>query len=104
MLTLSTLDGRFTQRFEVPFDEMGSLHAAVANQYGSRNPLQARLRPWMARIDIQFEPAKGRSKGKKINVSLGIPHKCNLRGKTARERLILDRYLRTWGLRREADQ
>jgi hypothetical protein len=57
----------------------------------------------MARIAVQFEPEPGRKRGKKINVDLCLPTRCNLRGKTEKERLLLDRYLKAWGLLRGAD-
>lgn len=98
MLALSTLDGKLNQRFEVPFKEALTLHQALANQYGPRNPLSSHLRPWMARIEIEFEPQAGRKRGKKINLNLCAPNKCSLRGKTAKERLVLNRYLPAWGL------
>jgi hypothetical protein len=103
MLAVSTLDGKFSQRFEVPFKEALTLHQALTNQYGARNPLSYNSRPWMARIEIEFEPQAGRKRGKKISVNLCLPHKCSLRGKTAKERLVLNRYLRAWGLLRGAN-
>ena len=54
----------------------------------------------MARIEIQFEPENGRKSGKKINVILCAPKRCNLRGKTEKERLLLNRYPKAWGLLR----
>jgi hypothetical protein len=97
------LDGKLSQRFEVPFSETRSLHHALASQYGSRNPLNANLRPWMAKIEVEFEPQNLGKRGKKINVNLGYPNKCSLRGKTAKERLVLNRYLPAWGLLRGAE-
>lgn len=104
MLALSTLDGRLKQKFEVPFSDSESLHAALASEFGTRNPLSAQIRLWMARIEVQFEPEAGRRMGKKINITLCTPNKCNLRGKTEKERLFLNRYLREWGLLRGADE
>ena len=103
MLTVSTFGGTLSQRFEVPFDDDKSLHDVLDEQYGSANPLRQRLRPWMARIEIQFEAEAGRKRGKKINVILCLPTKCNLRGKTEKERLLLNRYLKAWGLLRGAE-
>ena len=59
--------------------------------------------PWMARIEVQFEPEPDRKRGKKINMVLCLPTRCNLRGKTEKERLLLNRYLKAWGLLRGAD-
>ena len=89
-----------TQRFEVPFSDDKTLHEVLDDEHGAGNPLRKRLRPWMARIEIQFEPENGRKSGKKINVILCAPKRCNLRGKTEKERLLLNRYLKAWGLLR----
>jgi hypothetical protein len=99
-LVISALDGSLTQWFEVPFAVDETLHEVLDDEYGTENPLRNQSRPWMARIEIQFEPEPGRKRGKKINVILCLPTKCNLRGKTEKERLLLNRYLRAWGLLR----
>ena len=56
------------------------------------------------RIEVQFEPEAGRKRGKKINIILCAPKKCNLRGKTEKERLLLNRYLKAWGILRGAEE
>jgi hypothetical protein len=104
MLTVSTLGSTLTQRFEAPFADDESLHRALDHEYGSANPLRKQLRPWMAPIEIQFEPEPGRKRGKKINVVLCLPNKCNLRSKTEKERLLLTRYLKAWGLLRGVEE
>jgi hypothetical protein len=101
MLTLSDWDNGLIQRFEIPFeDNETTLSEALAAQYGVRNPLLSSLRPVCARIDVRFQPLPGQRVGKKVSVTITGANKCNLRGKTAQERLILDRYLRGWGLYR----
>jgi hypothetical protein len=102
-LVISALDGSLTQWFEVPFADDETLHEVLDAEYGAENPLRNQSRPWMARIEIQFEPEAGRKRGKKINVILCSPAKCNLRGKTEKERVLLNRYLKAWGLLRGAD-
>jgi hypothetical protein len=102
MLAISTFDQNLTQRFQVPFKEDVSLHAALEGEYGEHNPLRGQVRPQQARIEVEFEPKPGCRRGKKVNVDLGAPNKCSLRGKTAQERLILGEYLRSWGLARGA--
>jgi hypothetical protein len=102
-IVISAPDDSLVQWFEVPFADDGTLHEVLDDEYGSDNPLRNQLRPWMARIQIQFEPDAGRKRGKKINVDLCLPSKCNLRGKTEKERLLLNRYLKAWGLLRGAE-
>jgi hypothetical protein len=103
-LFISGLDGRLTQSVEVPFSGDETLHEVLDEEYGSENPLRSQTRIWMARIVIQFEPDAGRKKGKKINVDLCLPKKCNVRGKTERERLLLNKYLKVWGFLRGEDR
>jgi hypothetical protein len=102
-IVISALDGSFTQWFEVPFANEETLHEVLDDEFGTENPLRNQSRLWMARIEIQFEPEPGRKRGKKINVILCLPTKCNLRGKTEKERLILNRHLQAWGLLRGAE-
>jgi hypothetical protein len=103
-LVISALDGSLTQWFEVPFADDKTLHEVLDDEYGTENPLRSQSRLWMARIEIQFEPEPGRKRGKKINVILCLPAKCNLRGKTEKERLLLNRYLKAWGLLRGEEE
>jgi hypothetical protein len=102
-LVITTLDGNLTQWFDVPFADDDTLHEVLDDEYGTENPLRTQTRPWMARIEVQFEPEPGRKRGKKINVVLCLPSRCNLRGKTEKERLLLNRYLKAWGLLRGED-
>src|SRR5262249_40410721 len=97
-IVTSALDGSLTESFKVPFADDETLHEVLVDKYSTENPLHNQSRPWMARIEIQFEPDPGRKRGKKINVDLYLPTKCNLRGKTEKERLLLNRYLKAWGL------
>jgi hypothetical protein len=99
MLTLSPSDQRLIQQFQVKFDDPATLHELIRDQYGDTNPLDGDLYPWRASIEVQFEPSNGSRRKKKIRVDLTKPNRCSLRGKTERERLILDRYLRDWGVR-----
>jgi hypothetical protein len=102
-LVISALDASLTQWFEVPFADDKTLHDVLDDEYGTENPLRNQSRPWMARIEIQFEPEPDRKRGKRINVILCLPTKCNLRGKTEKELLLLNRYLKAWGLLRGAE-
>ena len=102
-LVISAFDDSLTQWFDVPFADDETLHEVLDDAFGVENPLRTQARPWMARIEIQFEPEADRRRGKKINVVLCLPGKCNLLGKTGRERLLLNKYLKAWGLLRGAE-
>jgi hypothetical protein len=97
-LVCSTNDDTLVQSFQVPFKHEASLYDVVRDQYGEDNPLDGDLNPWSAEIQVEFEPDAAAGRGKKIKFTLTVPNKCSLRGKTARERQILSRHLRAWGL------
>jgi hypothetical protein len=99
MLTLSSSDQRLTQQFSIKFKDRATLQEILDDRYAGSNPLEGDLYPWKARIEVLFEPTAGLKRGKKITVDLTNPNKCNLRGKTDRERVILNKYLQNWGLR-----
>jgi hypothetical protein len=102
-LTLSSSDERLIQTFSVSTKEDDCLQDIVEEAYGAENPLQDGY-PWSARIEVRMEPDGSRKTGRKINIDISAPNKCNLRGKTDRERLLLSKYLRSWGLLRGDEQ
>jgi hypothetical protein len=102
-LAVSALDSSLTQRFDIPFAGDKTLYEVLDDEYGADSPMRTPSRPWMASIEIQFEPETERKRGKKIRVTLCLPSGCNLRGKTERERLLLNKYLKAWGLLRGAE-
>ena len=83
---------------QVPFNDAATLHEIVEDPYGEDNPLDGDLYAWSARLEVQLEPEGNRKRGKKINVDICAPNKCSLRGKTAKERLLLQEHLKAWGL------
>lgn len=57
--------------------------------------------PKQARISIVFHPENGRGRSRVLPVQISLPSGCNLRGRTERERLIGEKYLKRWGLLEE---
>lgn len=102
LLAASTPDRSVTATFQVPFDGDETLLQVTDAELGPQNPLRRGWRIWRARIEILFEPDEDQKRGKKINLELTYPSGCNIRGKTRRERLLLNRYLPAWGLRLSA--
>jgi hypothetical protein len=98
-LTLSSSDQRLTQQFMVKFKDLASMQQILDSRYAGASPLDGDLYPWKARIEVLFEPAAGSKRSKKIVVDLVNPNKCSVRGKTDRERIILNKCLQRWGLR-----
>ncbi len=102
-IAMARPDNGLVQRFEVPFAQADSLYEALDAEYGDGNPLRSSSRPWAAHIEVLFTPTSGRRRGKKVALDLTMPNKCSLRGKTALERIVLDRCIKVWGLERGAD-
>lgn len=98
MLAVSTLDGALTATFQIPFDSPETLLQVTDAEFGPANPLRAGWRVWRARIEVLFEPEDDQKYGKKINLELTHPSGCNIRGKTRRERVLLNKYLPAWGI------
>jgi hypothetical protein len=103
-LGLSSSDRRLMQILQVPFNDPSTLHEIVEEQYGEESPLDGGLYAWSARLEVQLEPEANRKRGKKINVDITAPNKCSLRGKTAKERLLLQEHLKAWGLEHDEDE
>lgn len=51
-----------------------------------------------ARLTVRFQPEGKSRRHKNLNLTITVPHGCNLKGLTARERLIGEKYLREWGI------
>jgi hypothetical protein len=51
-----------------------------------------------ARLTVRFQPEGKSRRPKNLNLTITVPHGCNLKGLTARERLIGEKYLREWGI------
>jgi hypothetical protein len=102
-IAMTNLDKTLVQRFEVPFDDGGTIHDTLDGEYGDENPLKSSSRPCAAHIDVRFVPKNGRRRGKKVGVDLTMPNRCSLRGKTEQERIVLDQCIKAWGLERGAD-
>lgn len=53
------------------------------------------------RFTIRFRPRPGVRGGRTLPVTITLPHGCNLKDRTERERLIGERYLRHWRILRD---
>jgi hypothetical protein len=54
-----------------------------------------------ARLTIRFRPEGKSRRPKNLNLTITTPHGCNLKGMTERERLIGEKLLRVWGIRKD---
>jgi hypothetical protein len=53
-------------------------------------------------LAVQFRPDRGSRSGKIKKLRITLPHSCNLKGRTEKERLICEKYLPLWGLVKNA--
>ena len=61
----------------------------------------ARRADWVitrARLLVRFAPHGKSRRGKNLNLTITVPHGCNLKSMTARDRLVGEKYLREWGI------
>ena len=74
-----------------------SIWQMAEERFGANNPL---LRGWVvtqAKLTIRFHP-EGGGRGKTLPLTITMPHGCDLKDRTERERMIGDKYLRRWGI------
>jgi len=64
-------------------------------------PAALRCADWVitrARLVVRFAPHGKSRSGKNLNLTITVPHGCNLKSMTDRERLVGEKYLREWGI------
>lgn len=70
---------------------------AAADRFGDGNPLDGACLITQVRLTIRFHAAPADGGGRTLPVTITMPNGCDLKGKTDRERLIGEKYLRRWG-------
>lgn len=70
---------------------------AAADRFGDANPLDGGYLVTQVRLTIRFHAAPADDGGRTLPVTITMPNGCDLKGKTDRERLIGEKYLRRWG-------
>lgn len=73
----------------------------TAERLGSGNPLKGGWPITQARITVKFQPKPGNARGATLPITIPMPHKCDLKDCTPRERMVGDKYLVRWGLRQD---
>lgn len=74
-----------------------SIWDAAAGRFGDSNPLDGGYLITQVRLTIRFHAAPADGGGRTLPVTITMPNGCDLKGKTDRERLIGQKYLRCWG-------
>ena len=73
----------------------------ATERFGASSPLHGGWVITQAKFTIRFYPEPGTSRGKTLPLAITMPHGCDLKDRTERERLIGDKYLRRWGMLRD---
>jgi hypothetical protein len=74
----------------------------AAAHFGSSNPLLGGWVITQAKIVIKFRPTRENTRGRTLPLTITMPHGCDLKDRTERERIVGDKYLRRWGLLADA--
>jgi hypothetical protein len=67
-------------------------------RFGFSDPLLSGWRATRAKITIYFHPAAGAKSGRRLPVTVKMPHGCDLRDQTEPERIVGEKYLLRWGI------
>lgn len=70
----------------------------ATTRFGAGNPLSGGWRITQAKFTIRFKEKAGSRTKRTLPVTITMPHQCDLREQTERQRLIAGRYLREWDL------
>jgi len=71
-------------------------------RFGGTDPLLGGWVATQAKLTIRFHPSGGSRRGRTLPLTITMPHGCNLKDQTEREQLIGEKYLRLWGILRDA--
>jgi len=71
---------------------------AADMRFGERNPLLGGHVVTKVRLSVKFRSMPGRKGPRTLTVTITMPQGCDLKERTERERLIGQKYLKSWGL------
>jgi len=72
------------------------------DRFGGADPLLGGWVATQAKLAIRFHPTGGSRRVRTLPLTITMPHGCNLKDQTEREQLIGEKYLRRWGIVRDA--
>jgi hypothetical protein len=79
----------------------GTIWGMAETRFGSNNPLLSGWTVTQARLTIRFHPENGRGRAKTLPLTITMPHGCDLKDRTERERIIGEKYLDRWQIARD---
>ena len=68
----------------------------ATDRFGTNDPLGAGWLITKAKLVIRFHPDPGARRGKTLPLTVTMPHGCDLKERTERERLVGEKYLQRW--------
>ena len=71
------------------------------DRFGPYDPLSGGWDITQVKLAIRFHPAAGSGRSKVLPLTITMPHGCDLKDRTERERMIGEKYLRRWGIVRD---
>jgi hypothetical protein len=105
---------RVNQLRLMPFDTVGervtlecirqTIHTIwemASGRFGGANPLLGGWVATQAKLTIRFHPETGSRRGRTLPLTITMPHGCDLKDRTERERIVGHKYLRKWGILRD---
>jgi hypothetical protein len=78
-------------------DARRSIWAMAADRFGEHDPLAGGYAVTQARFTVLFRPVPGQRGGRTLPVTITMPQGCDLKDRTARDRLVGEKYLPRWG-------
>jgi len=79
-----------------------SIWDMASERFGGADPLQGGWVATQAKLTIRFHATGESRRTRTLPLTITMPHGCNLKDQTEREQLIGERYLRRWGVLRDA--
>lgn len=81
--------------------EERSIFVVAKDWFQQHNPLENGFIVQQATLAIKFHKVRGQGRARVLPVKVTNPNGCNLKGRTEKERMIGEKYLKAWGLVRE---
>ena len=101
MLTLNPYDSYNKIILEVTAQEKKTIYDISKEWFDVNDPLRKNFKLVKTKFVIHFAPDSENSRGKNIAVTISCPNGCDLKGKTHKEQLIGNKYLKKWGMLKE---
>jgi hypothetical protein len=79
----------------------GTIWDMARERFHAANPLSGGWIVTQAKLTIRFHPDTGSRRGRTLPLTITMPHGCDLKDRTERERIVGNKYLKKWGILRD---